>query len=72
MYSPIHSGFRARLPCPHKKCLVFRDALNGKVETQKRKKIVAGDTIEFAAEKIRIQLSPTNGQESHDLTGTAT
>ncbi len=46
--------------------------LNGKVETQKRKKIVAGDTIEFAEEKIRIQLSPTSGQENHDLTGTAT
>jgi len=31
--------------------------VNGKVETRKRKKIVAGDTIEFAQETIRIQLS---------------
>ena len=30
--------------------------VNGKVETRKRKKIVAGDTIEFDQEKIRIQL----------------
>ena len=31
--------------------------VNGKVETRKRKKIVTGDTIEFAQEIIRIQLS---------------
>ena len=31
--------------------------VNGKVETRKRKKIVAGDTIEFDQEIIRIQLS---------------
>jgi ribosome-associated protein len=30
--------------------------VNGKVETRKRKKIVAGDIIEFGQEKIRIQL----------------
>ncbi len=30
--------------------------LNGQVETQKRKKIVAGDIIEFAGEKLHIQL----------------
>ena len=30
--------------------------VNGEVETRKRKKIVAGDIIEFAQEKIRIQL----------------
>jgi ribosome-associated protein len=29
--------------------------VNGEVETRKRKKIVAGDIIEFGAEKIRIQ-----------------
>lgn len=29
--------------------------VNGKIETQKRKKIVAGDIIEFAGEKIRIK-----------------
>lgn len=30
--------------------------VNGKVETRKRKKIIAGDTIEFDQERIRIQL----------------
>ncbi len=30
--------------------------VNGKVETRKRKKIVSGDVIEFADEKIRVQL----------------
>lgn len=30
--------------------------VNGTVETRKRNKIVAGDTIEFDQEKIRIQL----------------
>lgn len=29
--------------------------VNGKVETRKRKKIVSGDIIEFASEKIRIK-----------------
>jgi ribosome-associated protein len=28
--------------------------VNGKVETRKRKKIVAGDTVEFNGEKIRL------------------
>lgn len=46
--------------------------LNGQVETQKRKKIMAGDTIEFADEKIRILLTPTSGEEHHDVTGTPT
>ncbi len=32
--------------------------LNGVVETKKRKKIVAGDVIEFAGEKYCIQLKP--------------
>jgi len=31
--------------------------VNGKVETRKRKKIVAGDTIEFGQEIIRIERS---------------
>jgi len=31
--------------------------LNGRVETQKRKKVHAGDTIEFAEEKLFIQLA---------------
>jgi ribosome-associated protein len=30
--------------------------VNGVVETQKRKKIVSGDIIEFGEEKIRLQL----------------
>lgn len=30
--------------------------VNGKVETQKRKKIVSGDIIEFGSEKFRINL----------------
>ncbi len=31
--------------------------LNGKVETQKRKKIVSGDIIEFQGEKYRITIA---------------
>jgi len=31
--------------------------VNGEVETQKRKKILAGDTIEFNSEKLSIKLS---------------
>lgn len=31
--------------------------LNGEVETQKRKKIVAGDIIEFGEEKLQITLA---------------
>ena len=34
-----------------------RVQVNGKVETRKRKKIVAGDSIEFEHETIRIQLA---------------
>lgn len=30
--------------------------VNGKVETQKRKKIVSGDTVEFETDKIVIEL----------------
>ena len=37
--------------------------LNGKVETQKRKKIVSGDIIEFGQEKIRIQLPAVKNVE---------
>ncbi len=36
-----------------------RVRVNGEVETRKRKKIVAGDTIEFGRDKIRIQLTET-------------
>jgi len=31
--------------------------VNGKMETQKRKKIVAGDIVEFGSEKILIRLA---------------
>ena len=34
--------------------------LNGVVETQKRKQIVAGDRIEFGDDKIHIKLAPTS------------
>lgn len=40
--------------------------VNGKFETQKRKKIVSGDTIEFNKEKICIKLS-TRKSESTGL-----
>jgi len=33
--------------------------VNGELETRKRKKIVAGDTIEFEGDRIRIQLHET-------------
>lgn len=36
--------------------------LNGKVETQKRKKIMSGDVIEFGNEKLNIQLEKKNDQ----------
>ena len=32
--------------------------VNGQVETRKRKKMVAGDTIEFGTDKIRLLFSP--------------
>lgn len=31
--------------------------LNGELETQKRKKIVAGDVVEFANQKLHIRVS---------------
>lgn len=43
------SGGEAKAAIAEGKVLV-----NGEVETRKRKKIVAGDIIEFGAEKIRI------------------
>ena len=47
----VASGGEAKLFISEGQVLV-----NGKVETRKRKKIVAGDTIEFAQETIRIRL----------------
>lgn len=32
--------------------------VNGGIETQKRRKVVAGDTIEYNDEKIRLKLRP--------------
>lgn len=46
------SGGEAKAAVASGKVLV-----NGKFETQKRKKIMSGDTIEFHGEKIRIQLA---------------
>ena len=40
--------------------------VNGKVETQKRKKIMSGDIIEFGGDKIRVQLS-TSGSEDEEV-----
>ncbi len=40
--------------------------VNGKVETQKRKKIVGGDTIEFDNEKIAIKLPAAGGIEGSE------
>lgn len=34
--------------------------VNGEVETRKRRQIVAGDTIEFAGETLRIQRVPAD------------
>ena len=36
-------------------------SLNGVVETQKRKKIVSGDIVEFAGERIRVIVSAQPG-----------
>jgi ribosome-associated protein len=46
--------------------------LNGQDETQKRKKIMAGDTIEFGGQYIRVHLPTQSGHEHHDVTGTPT
>jgi ribosome-associated protein len=36
--------------------------VNGKIETQKRKKIVSGDIVEFGNERISVQLKVVAGQ----------
>jgi ribosome-associated protein YbcJ (S4-like RNA binding protein) len=46
--------------------------LNGQVEMQKRKKIMARDTIEFAGQKNRVHLPTQNAHVHHDVTGTPT
>ena len=50
--------FEGMLPSGGEAKLAIANGLvrvNGKVETRKRKKIVAGDNIEFGAEKIHIK-----------------
>jgi len=47
----VSSGAEAKLAISNGLVLV-----NGKVETQKRKKMLSGDIIEFSEEKIRLQL----------------
>lgn len=37
--------------------------VNGKIETRKRKKIISGDVIEFASEKIRINYAGNKHDE---------
>lgn len=44
--------------------LVISDGLvrlNGAVETRKRKKLIAGDTVEFGGEKFRLRLEGVDG-----------
>lgn len=41
--------------------------VNNKTETQKRKKIVTGDTIEFNREKIRVQFVATTADPTVTL-----
>jgi len=44
--------------------LVISDGLvrlNGAVETRKRKKLIAGDTVEFGGEKFRLRLGGATG-----------
>jgi len=51
--------FEGMVPSGGEAKLVVGEGLvkvNGKVETRKRKKILSGDTIEFAGEKIKIKL----------------
>lgn len=52
--------FEGMVPTGGEAKLVISEGLvqvNGKIETRKRKKIVAGDVIAFEQETIRIQLS---------------
>lgn len=46
--------------------------LNGQVETPKRKKILAGDPLEFGRQYIRVHLPTQSGHEPYDVTGTPT
>ncbi len=50
----VCSGGEAKIMITEGQVLV-----NGEVETRKRKKIVAGDTVECGSEKIQIKLAST-------------
>jgi len=50
----VPSGGEAKLVISQGLVLV-----NGEIETRKRKKIVAGDLIEFSGQKLRIKLAAT-------------
>lgn len=45
--------------------------VNGVVETQKRKKIMSGDTIEFNSNKIWIQIGPTDADQKVEISAPA-
>ena len=51
----VSSGGAAKIEISEGKVRV-----NGAVETRKRKKIVAGDVIEYESEKVRIQLGASS------------
>lgn len=48
----LSSGGEAKLAIEHRLVRV-----NGSIETRKRKKMVSGDIIEYAGEKIRLKLA---------------
>ncbi|NOX50590.1 MAG: RNA-binding S4 domain-containing protein [Gammaproteobacteria bacterium] len=56
----VASGGQAKLAVAAGQVLV-----NGKIETQRRKKIIVGDTIEFNNEKISIKLASASGNSLH-------
>lgn len=49
----VHSGGQAKLVISDGQVLV-----NGEVETRKRRKLVAGDVIEFSGERVVLRLLP--------------
>jgi len=54
--------FEGMVPSGGEAKLVISQGLvkvNGEIETRKRKKIVAGDLIEFSGEQMRIKLAAT-------------
>ena len=53
----VSSGGEAKLVIADGRVFV-----NGQIETRKRRKIIAGDLIEFAGDQMQIQLQKTNIQ----------